>query len=167
MNRGFTLIEMLVSIAIFMVIIVMGTTAVLGIINADKKSQSSTLVISNLSLAVEAMSKSIRVGTGFTSPAAKAIEFTPSSGEGKVEYSFDEDNHAINRTTIDKNGVSYTAAITAPEVYIEDVRFRINDDSGIQPSVLMLIKGHSGVKEGTVTTFYLQSMISQRLITSL
>lgn len=161
-SSGFTIIEMLVSIAIFMVVIVLGMTATMSMINANRKSQSSTIILSNLSLAIEAMTKAIRVGTGYTTDSGGTyIEFTPASGTGRVRYSFS--NRSITRTT---NG-NYTAPITAPEVTIENVKFEVRNTAGDQPSVLMKVQGIAGTKVGTESRFYLQSLISQRLITSL
>lgn len=164
-NKGFTIIEMLVSIAIFSVIIVLGMTATLSMINANRKSQSSTLILSNLSLAIEAMTKNIRVGSNYTvTNGGATIQFTPSSGSGTVTYSYDSTAKTITRSisTVVQNPVP---SITAPEVEITSLKF-IPRTTG-QPSVLMLIEGTAGTKDGTKSKFFLQSMISQRLITTL
>ncbi len=185
MKRGFTLIEMIVAIGIFSIVLIMGIAAISGTIAANRKSQSSNLVMSNLSLAIEAMSRSIRIGTGYLSYTGSVvvdgatfscntgINFTPANGSGSVIYCFIADYNgtgkgAIVRATDDGNGNTYAAAITAPEVVLDDARFRITQtDATSQPIVLVLIQGHAGVVgTASIAEFYLQSSISQRLILS-
>lgn len=165
-NGGFTLIEMLVSIAIFTVIIVLGMTATLSMINANRKSQSSTLILSNLSLAIESMTKNIRVGTEYSVDTPTAIRFTPSSGEGWIEYRLDDINDDGKNEIVRQTNTEDVSAVTAPEVDINQVKFVLrNTADNEQPQVLMLVEGKAGGKEGTQSQFYLQSLISQRLIT--
>jgi prepilin-type N-terminal cleavage/methylation domain-containing protein len=65
-NRGFTLVEMIVSLAIFAVVAVIAIGALLKVIDANKKAQSITSSVTNLNFALESMSREFRTGKYFT-----------------------------------------------------------------------------------------------------
>jgi prepilin-type N-terminal cleavage/methylation domain-containing protein len=65
-NRGFTLVEMIVSLAIFAVVAVIAVGALLKVIDANKKAQSIQSSITNINFALESISRDIRVGTDYT-----------------------------------------------------------------------------------------------------
>ncbi len=171
-TRGFTLIEMVVSIGIFLVIITIGMSAMIGTIEANRKSQASTLVLSNLSLAIEAMSKSLRVAYSSTASGSYTgggtyIQFIPASGVGTVRYEYDSGTHAIKRTTDNGSGGVYISNITAPEVYIDELTFTIINTVNTQPKVRILLRGHVGEKITSKSEFYIQSLVSQRITPTL
>lgn len=62
-QRGFTLIEMLVSISLFAVVITMSVGTLLVLIDANSRAQSMQLVMTNLSFALDSMTREIRTGT--------------------------------------------------------------------------------------------------------
>ncbi len=76
-QNGFTLIEMIVSIAIFIVVALIAVGALLKVIDANHKSQSLKTSINNLNYALEAMSRELRVGTRYHCE----IDYTSSSGD--------------------------------------------------------------------------------------
>ncbi len=64
-SRGFTLIEMLVSVAVFSVVMVMALGALLSLSAADRKAQSLKSAIDNLNFAIDSMSRTIRTGYNY------------------------------------------------------------------------------------------------------
>ena len=62
-NLGFTLVEMLVSISVFLVVMLVAASSLLSIIDGNNKAQSLKSAINNLNFALEDMEKNIRVGT--------------------------------------------------------------------------------------------------------
>ncbi len=64
-NRGFTLIEMIVSLALFTVVAVVSIGALLKIMDANKKSISLKTVTNNINFALESMTREMRVGTKY------------------------------------------------------------------------------------------------------
>ena len=64
-HKGFTLIEVMVSISIFTVVMVVALGAILSIVNANRKAQSLHTVINNVNLAVETMTRDLRTGYGY------------------------------------------------------------------------------------------------------
>ncbi len=59
---GFTLVEMMVAIAVFSVVMVVASTALLSIIDASRKAQSIKTAINTLNFALDGISKDVRVG---------------------------------------------------------------------------------------------------------
>jgi prepilin-type N-terminal cleavage/methylation domain-containing protein len=64
-TKGFTLIEMLVSVAIFSVVMVMALGALLSLSTADRKAQALKSAVDNLDFALDSMSRSIRTGNNY------------------------------------------------------------------------------------------------------
>ena len=64
-QAGFTLIEMIVSLAIFSIIVTMTIGALLVLIANNQKLQSEQSVMTNLSFALDSMTREIRTGTNY------------------------------------------------------------------------------------------------------
>lgn len=64
-QKGFTLVEMIISLALFTVVAVIAIGALLRITDANKKSHTLKIAINNLNFALESMSREMRVGTNY------------------------------------------------------------------------------------------------------
>lgn len=64
-SRGFTLVEMIVSLAIFSIVAVVALGALMKIIGANKKAQTLQSAMTNINFALESMSREMRVGSKF------------------------------------------------------------------------------------------------------
>ncbi|MEK7093249.1 MAG: type II secretion system protein, partial [Patescibacteria group bacterium] len=65
LSRGFTLIEMIVSVGLFAVVMIICVAALLSLVDANKKAQAIQSVMNNLNVAVDGMVRSIRMGTNY------------------------------------------------------------------------------------------------------
>ncbi len=144
-NRGFTLIELMVSVAIFAVVMVIALGALLAISTADRKAETIGAVMNNLNFAVESMTRTIRTGVdyncgsfgGGTSGSAGGdctsggdyFSFTAANGDNVV-YKFDNDNNAsspcgqtgpVHGCIVRSVNAGAYAPITAPEVVITNI----------------------------------------------
>lgn len=61
-TKGFTLVEMLVSIALFAVVLTMSVGTLLVLIEANGRAQSMQLVMTNLTFALDSVTREIRTG---------------------------------------------------------------------------------------------------------
>lgn len=61
-QKGFTLVEMLVSIALFAVVATIGVSTLLVLINVNGKAQGMQLIMTNLSFALDSMTRELRTG---------------------------------------------------------------------------------------------------------
>ena len=77
-NKGFTLIEMIVALALFAIVAVVALGALMKIISANKKAQSLQSAITNINYALESISREMRVGSNF-SCIANPSSYTVSS----------------------------------------------------------------------------------------
>ena len=156
-KTGFSLIEIMVSLAIFAMVVVVATGALLTTIDATKKAQSLQTVLTNLNLTLEGMSREIRTGSGYVA-SGTSFSFDKSGGT-RVTYSLDT-NNSITRQE-GSSGTPY--AVTAPEVTVDKLEFTVNGTgTGTQPRVFIFVKGTAGVKEKYKTTFEIQTTVSQR-----
>ena len=178
-NLGFTLVEMLVSISVFLVVMLVAASSLLSIIDGNNKAQSLKSAINNLNFALEDIEKNIRIGTDYNwgvdyCPSGKddCIGFTSykdsaSDGNDFIVYRFND--KSIERCvkpnstyTISDCSTSYIK-ITAPEVYIDYLGFYPSSPSGVEKQrVLIVIGGFAGTKERIKTKFNLQTTVSQR-----
>ena len=172
-KKGFTLIEMMVAVALFSIVMTISVGSLLSLVDANRKAQSLKSVMNNLNFALENMSRTMRVGTNYDcgsvgSPldcavsGSNRINFEDSSGINVV-YRYNSGSQGIERSVDSEPFLS----ITAPEVRIEDLRFYVTGASSFdnfQPKVVMTIRGFAGVNEKVKTNFNLQTAISQRVL---
>src|SRR5277367_6109931 len=69
-QAGFTLIEMLVSIALFAIVMVVCVGALLSLVGANKKAQALQSTMNNLNISLDDMVRNLREGTGYNASGA-------------------------------------------------------------------------------------------------
>jgi prepilin-type N-terminal cleavage/methylation domain-containing protein len=182
-NQGFSLIEMMVAVALFSIVMVISTGALLALIDATRKAQALQSVMNNLNIALDGMVRSIRMGHTFhcsnlgtkTDPrdcingdslfAFEAFGGDSNDISDQWVYWFDSGTNRIYKS---ENGGSTGFAITAPEVKIEDMKFYVTgttvaDDK--QPKVVITMRGTAGAEKiKTKTTFSIQATATQRVL---
>src|SRR3989338_687085 len=65
MKKGFTLIELMTALSIFIIVMTISMGSIIGIFDANRKSRSLKTVLNNLNLAVESMSREMRFGKNY------------------------------------------------------------------------------------------------------
>ncbi|MBI2056016.1 MAG: prepilin-type N-terminal cleavage/methylation domain-containing protein [Candidatus Sungbacteria bacterium] len=132
-QRGFTLLEMVISIGIFTVVIITTIGLMLSLSNAQIKAANTQVVQDNIRFSMELLAKELRTGTQFSilSPvcgqAGSEIRFEATSGT-RV-YFWDQTNLRIMRATQpilpgDCNGSSgIVVPFTAEDIYIDRFNF--------------------------------------------
>src|SRR3989344_865344 len=176
-KSGFTLIEIMVSVAIFATVMTIGAGSMLSILDANAKAQSLKSVMNNLNLALEGMSRSIRVGTTYhcgNSGILTAVldcdgesYFAFEKSGGDPGNSGDQVVYKLQAGRIEKSsdGGGSFIAVTAPEVVVEDLKFYTTGSSTTdsnQPRVLIIVRGYAGTKEKTRSDFDIQTSVTQR-----
>lgn len=179
-STGFTLIEMMVAVSIFAIVMVVAAGALLTMIDANRKAQALKTVMDNLNLAIENMSRNVRVGTDYrcgslsaTPPdcpnGGSSVYFETANGNrgdslDDMAYRYNSPLKQLERST---DGGGTWTAITAPEVVIEDLDFYLTGAAGVgstQPRLLITLRGYAGASERVRTSFTLQTVVSQRLL---
>lgn len=111
---GFTLVEMLVSLAIFSVVALVALGAFMKIIDANKKSHTLKTAYTNLNFVLEAMTRELRVGTNYhcsnsaiVVPTTDPYELAPASCSFSSTNGSDQWYIAFNSSKVydDNNGM--------------------------------------------------------------
>ncbi len=188
-QKGFTLIEVIVSISIFIVVMVVAAGAVLSIIDANRKSHATKSVIDSLNFILEDFARNVVTGSLYscsTTPSSGTISgalptdncptgwtnnFSFKDQNGKVVvYSYDPISHQI---TVSHDGGVYLP-VNSPEVYITSFDIyvmgvgRQSPNPEQQPRVFVTIRGYGAFGDPTNqkyrTEFNVQTSITQRNI---
>lgn len=165
-HRGYTLLEMIVSVGIFSVVMLVATAAYLTLIHLDRQSRATTDVMSNLSFAVDSMSRAIRTGSDYCVAGCTSSRFSFIDSEGRrIVYAYTGGTitqqvesgapAAIvdSRITVPSDGLRFYRWGTAPGA------------ADGQPRITFVIKGSVVPEPGAApVTFVVQSGATQRLI---
>lgn len=190
-NEGFTIIEMIIAIAIFLIVIILGISALTNLYSINRKAQNMRNILDGLSFAMEDMSRNIRTGYNYSClisgqnyslaelSEARDCESGQNGGRGVAfEYSdgdplslgdqwvyYIENNKLYRSTDANTNRVQLT-----PDEVVLDANtwnFTVNgslDTDTQQPFVILRLVGEIIDNRGGETPFSLQTTVSQRLI---
>jgi len=182
-NKGFTLVELLIAIALFIVIVTISLGAILSVFDANKKAQSTKTVVDNLNLSIENMARTVRFGSnyycGISNDTTEPIETLncPPNGSGDDSLSvtfFDKDLNrevrAIYRWDSTNKSIlrSYDGeeeSITSADTKITNLTFYVSGSTAgdtNQPYVFVVINGYVGTKPTSQANFSIQTLMSQR-----
>lgn len=172
-QKGFTLIELMTALSIFIIVITISMGSILGVFNANRKSKSLKTVMSNLNLTLESMSREMRYGQKYHCGSSGTRTIPENCPLGDTYLSFlSSDNvqttYQLNGTSIEKEvaGEGFVA-VTAPEVVIDSLKFYTlgaGTNNTLQPKVVIMVKGHAGDLTKGGSSFILQTLVSQRIL---
>lgn len=132
-EKGITLVELLVSVAIFSILILSATGIFVKIMNVQKKALAIQEVQDNISYTMEMISKEIRMMSEITTKntASDTLVFK-NSKEEDIVYSL------ISEQLTRKKGIEIPQAITSVNVDVTELTFYVNNwdtVNGPQPMV--------------------------------
>jgi len=182
---GFTLIEMLVAVGLFTVVIVITLTAILSIIDFQRKVTAFQNIQNNLNFALEVISKDLKTGdkyycglNSFDMPTGGANDIIPrsclsggqiitfrNSNSDKITYRFLSGR--IERIVNDGQvfiltSININLNENVSKFYVVNAEDELKMD--YQPRITITIGAKSGVKDKTTETFNLQTTISQLVL---
>jgi len=169
---------MIISVAIFAVVMTAGLGSLLYLVDANRRSQSFKIVVNNLNLAMETMAREIRTGYSYNCGSVSGgdciggddiIYFKASNGasvsyrliSGSIERGYDSGGGVISSESFKK--------ITATDLILDNVNFYVVGSSAgdsLQPKVVISISAHTGERVKDFAEFELQTTVSQRLLDS-
>ncbi len=191
-QAGFTLVELMVSLTLFVVVVLAVVSSLYSVNNASRKISTMRSVMDNLNFAVESIGRTIRTGSnivcggttngnysqpsghncrfGIESPSNRISVHSTVGRERDVEYRLN--NNAvyagagqIEKRTYDNGVWSDWVALTAPEINIQQLSFYVSGadlTDNAQPYVIMFIKGMASISNDSTAPFAIQTFISQR-----
>jgi len=171
-KKGFTLIELMTSLSLFIIVMTISMTSIFGVFNANRKSRTLKTVMSNLNLAVESMSREMRFGENYHCGSDGDILTPQNCPAGDTSMSFlssegTQITYRLSNQSLEKKIDSGDyIQVTAPEIVIDDLVFYTLGaglDNLLQPKVIIKIKSHAGTGNAR-TDFTLQTLVSQRAL---
>lgn len=110
-NSGFTIVEVMIAMAIFTILVTIGIEAVLGAMQQHKSSQGVRTVMDSLNFAMEDMARNIRLGTNIRcETAGDTDDFDPTTlavlpkncptGSNKIFFNDLKGNHLAYSITL-------------------------------------------------------------------
>lgn len=186
-QAGFSLIELLVSMSIFILVITMTVGTLLVLVDANSRAQNMQSSMTNLSFVIDSISREIRTGSGFYCSTSSNIPTSLSedstqdctngialslveggssltgSGDPRIAYRFNQSDGSIERRV----GTGSWLALTANDIEITQFRFLVtntdvNDDT--QPTVTIFIEGNAGELDEVDTSFSMQASVAKHII---
>lgn len=175
--RGFTLVELIVSVGLLSIVIVIAMSAYLSLISLDRKARATNDVMTNLSFAMEAMSRSVRTGSNYDCGGFGGIancvngsnyfSFINEDGQSEV-YLLKSDGTigtCVNSGTCTSGNAT---TITDPRIRVTNLTFYTQGagtGDGTQPRVIFTVSG--SITPDTTSapiSFTIEGGATQRLI---
>jgi Tfp pilus assembly protein PilE len=164
---------MIVSVALFSVVMLVATSAYLVMIKEDRRARATNDLVTSMSFAVDTMSRGLRTGTGYECGGNPPPGANCSAGLSSITFTNDQGNpvtYALTGTEVGQcTGASCTVtAFTDPRIIITNLKFfvrGVGTGDHVQPNVLFTMTGTMTPDPTTgPITFTIQSMASQRII---
>ncbi len=165
MRRGFTLIELIVAMGLFLTVTTLIVSFFIQSSRAERAVAGRVSAIDNVALAIEGMAREIRTGSGFqavSDPGGRKVgnlAFTNYHGQSVV--------YRLMNTSIEKStdgGLSFMK-LTSESVKIVNLSFwifqRSADGAKVFPPRITIVSQAQGPFEGS---FNLQTTIGARLV---
>lgn len=142
-KSGFTLVEILVVIAIFAFLGILITRAVILTVGGSKKSESIVKVRENLDYSISIIERQIR--------NANSISECPNSSNDRIDY-IDKEGHASYFQCSNNNGIGYIASGSAqlnhPDIDIKTCSLNCIKDVTTSPEVVTIYLEASDITSG-------------------
>ncbi len=183
---GFSLIEVLVSLSLFTIVMTVSVGVLMVLIDANARAQSTQEVMTNLSFALDSITREIRTGSDYYCGGVSEL---PTSGEaamncpsGSEGLTFNEGGQSLtedassrrialrlNNESIERRlGDGTWTPITSEDITVHELRFIVTGvtrSDAESPTVTLYIKGEAGSEEdGTESEFSVQTTVVQQLL---
>jgi len=182
-GEGFTLLEMLVAVSLFVTAATMSLGTILSVSDAQQKILTLRITQDSLGYVFDTMGKEIRTGTSYhcgagvddfsATPqdcASGGPSFTFLSGASTVTYQIRAGR--MERVFMGGTPSQAISVLTPSGITITNFKFYVwgsppaSSGDIYQPRVLIIVQGTAGVKERTKSSINIQTMISQRALDS-
>jgi len=175
--RAYTLLELIVSIGIFSIVMLTATGAYIKLIDLDRQARGTNDVVSNLSFAVDSMTRAVRTGKDYkcnitgtnctnTSSPGTSLRFTDEQGR---TVTYELESGQIKATIVPLTGSTISAKLTDPRITVSTLNFYVRGvsvESGtkIQPQVTFIIAGSMVTGPGKTVNFSIEGGATQRVL---
>lgn len=166
-NTGFTFIEMVIAIAVFSIVVVIGTGSLLNAYKVHKKTQDLRSIMDNLNFIMEDISKTARTGTKYQCDGGTDCSYG-SELKFKDQY-LNDITYKIEGEYISKlSGANFVVLNDPSQIKISsESHFEVTGADPVsfpdlhQPLLTIFLSG-TIISNGDTTPFTLQTSVSQR-----
>lgn len=185
-QKGFTLIELMVSLMLFTVVVLAAVGSLYTVNNASRRTQAMRSVIDNLNFGIESISRTIRTANSvvcgglsnignpncpfqYQNPSDKILIDSTLGADRLVEYQrgVNADGTGNIQKRVQEAGIwSNWIAVTAPEIDVQSLSFYVDGadvSDSIQPSVVVFVRGIAR-SQNQNEPFAIQTYLSQRAV---
>lgn len=184
-HRGFTLVELIISVGLFALVMLVATGAYFSLISLDRKARATNQVVGSLSFAVDTMARGVRTGTNYQCLNGTPDAYGNSTTGTCTSFSYTDTVLGSTVTYILKtNGTigrcegaggctdALASSLTDTNITIQSLAFYVRGVGtaaaptwAMQPNVMFVIKGTmSSGSGGQTVPFSIQESATQRLI---
>ena len=176
-TKGFTLVEIIVSVAIFAIIITSGIGALVTILDSYQKTQQQKNLNQALNYALDTMVREIRLGKNYGHDGAGSgdgsnneLTFDATDNRGEVRYSLQGGAVVLDRSGAANPQQNGTFALTDDTaIQIDELTFTVSGNSQTaggnnrQPRVWITLAGYD-IRDTDQTPTVVQTLVSQRTL---
>lgn len=182
-QAGFSLVELMVSVSIFVIVMLIAVGTLLVLINANAHAQNMSSIMSNLSFALDSMTRKVRTGDEYyclasISNGASLPDGTSdcANGGGVIVFNDGEtgERTGYRLVTVDDIGVIQKKvengnwlALTSVEVSITEFVVTVTGTTGgdvEQPQAAFRVEGYAVRGNDQDVDFSIQTRVVQRLL---
>lgn len=181
-QRGFTLVELIISIGLFAIVTTITAAAYLNLINLDRRTRSADDLINNMTFVINSMASSIRTGTNYL-----CVDKGDANGNGLgcSQFQFTDSNGCVTKYSISQSPSTHTTVVnetqtaqsqgntactntgplTDPRINITSLSFNVTGvgDDSFEPQVVFSVEGTLPIgSTGQLSSFTLQTTASER-----
>ena len=186
-QKGFTLLELIVSVALFTIVVTIVMGAYLAIIDLDRRARATNDLVANFNFVVDGMSRSLRTGmhygcqggtnctTGgtyisFVDESCRPVTYIRRSDNTVAQCvgTANASNCSATRPSFPSCTDSNSTPLTDPRVQVQNMTFftqGVGTSDTLQPRVIFTLTGViTPDPRSTPITFTLEGAATQRLI---
>jgi prepilin-type N-terminal cleavage/methylation domain-containing protein len=180
-HSGFTLVELMVSLTIFSIVMTISTGTLLVLIDLNAKAQALYSATTNLSFALDSMTREMRTGYHYYCSASYSGTLSDIENDNRdciggefIAFMREEDStqmaYRLNGSALEVNDGSGWMAITAEEVFVDVFSVTVNNSDSYengggdqsQPTVDIVVRGYVNNGLDEATDFNIQTHVVQR-----
>lgn len=164
-QSGFTLIEMLVAVSIFVTVAMIVSLVFVSLAQANRRARNIKLLVDNVNFAMDSMVLDLKTSKSFsclsgsgTDEDCQGISYDPLSPTPGENYTYDY-------RVVDGNGTIFRGdlPLTSPQINIDDLHFSLVNNNLDNKQQGIYVYVHASAKERTtVVDFNLQTFVSAR-----
>ncbi len=153
-QSGFTLIEMVVSVGLFVVVALIVSVVFVSLAQSNRKAQALKLVMDNLNFTMDTMVINLKTGKNYQCK----VGAEPCTEIGFDDLDGNQHSYSVENGQIKEDGVQ----LTASDVKIIYADFKVDKPVNARPLARIIIKGEAQSQTAAKTEFSIQTVVSQR-----